>query len=426
MTYIYYIAIAIILALGLLTETKFPTKAGKITYLVICGILLAFIAGVRYETGHDYYSYLGVYTNICNADMSQFFSYGKEPGFFLWCKLLSLFSTHFQWFYIATAVLTTALIMIYIYRESTSPTVSVFIYVTFTFYYWSLNLVRQSLAAAISIFSIQFIKKKKLVPFLLVVLLAASFHKSALIMLPVYFIAQIKFGWKPVTIFGAAAVVAYIFAPNIVAFVGKYLYNGAYSIGSYYAQGASILYGILPVFVFAAAWCFKKKYVGTDATNSVDLNLLFYASVISLFITRVFIVERFAFYMFLPAIVIIPNMLATLKISPETAEKIDCIKNEIKSSKGTQLKAKQNELAKLNSLAKDAKIFYGFAIGCVIFVGLMYHMFALYTQFHGIEDYHWIFDKPAHTEFSYKRDRDGTHDLLLELDGYPTTDNSLT
>ncbi len=416
MTYIYYIMMAVILVLGFLLSYKGQTKRKNLIFLGISFVMLAGIAAIRYEVGDDYYNYMMIFNRVKDMPLTDCFTYNQEPGFFLWCKLIQLFTVNFQWFYVASTVVTTALVLLFIYKESKLPALSVYLYMSMMFYYWSLSLMRQIFAAAICVLSVKYIREKKFIPFLLIVLLAASFHKSALIMLPVFFIAQIKFNWKSVSILGGAALIGFIFAPNIMQFATKIL-NSAYTDASKYAHGTAIVYGIFPTLVFIAAWCFKKKLLDQDPTNNIYLNLMFYAAVISLFIARVFIVERFAVYCFLPAIVLLPNMVMTLQAPQEKLKAIEDAKAEQKHLKGTALKVKQQELARLSGEVKDSRVFFGFAAGCVIVITLFYHLFGFSNNFYKVQNYQTIFNKQPTAKFTTQRQMNKDY---LDSIGYPS------
>ncbi len=414
MTYIYYLQILVLLALGFFLMFKGQTKAKDLIFLGVAFLTLSTISAIRYEVGDDYYNYLNIFLEVKNSGFETVFSGRREPGFALLNKLFSMVNGNFQNFYVLCALLTTGLVLLFIYQESKLPFISVFLYISMMFYYWSLSLLRQILAASLCALSVRFIRKKKFIPFLILVLLAGSVHYSALILLPAYFLAQIKFNWKSFAVLGGVALAGFIFAPQVVSIITQYVYKG-YSDGIF-SQGSSIWYGIFPSFVFAAAWCFKGNLIKQDETNNIYLNFMFYAAVFSLFVARVFILERFAVYFFLPSIVLIPNMVYTLRAPDEKLKKIGEVKGELKTLKGGQLKTKQQELGKLNAEIKDSKIFFGFALGCVITITMLYHFYGFSKGFYHIQDYNTIFNKKPKSSFVGARYR---HREYLASIGYP-------
>ena len=68
---------------------------------------------------------------------------------------------------------------------------ALFFYFTTLYFFLSLNVLRQTLVFSIFIFSIKYIKEKKFICYLISCLLASLFHKSALILIPVYFLSYV-------------------------------------------------------------------------------------------------------------------------------------------------------------------------------------------------------------------------------------------
>ncbi|MFA9381140.1 MAG: EpsG family protein [Acetanaerobacterium sp.] len=401
MTTIYYAVLAVLLLVGIPLYHTGQTRGKTLLFLGISLVLLAGVSAVRYEVGDDYYNYMNIFATVRKLPFSDLFSQ-REPGFFLLNKLVLLFTGHFQWFYAFMAFVTTALVLLFIYRESKIPFLSVFLYVSMMLYYWSLSLIRQMLAAAVCALCVRYIRDRRPLPFLLLVLAAASIHNSALIMLPVYLIAQIPFHWKSVTVICAISLVGFIAAPSIVAFITQYIYTG-YTPDAHFGQGSALIYGIFPTFVFAAAWCFKKNLLRQDPSNNVYLNLMLYAAIISLFIARVYIVERFAVYFFLPSIVLIPNMLATLLPSDAALAAAEKAWQALKTLVGTQHHSARRGLRAQLEKIKDARLYFGFAVGCVITITLLYHLFGISHGFFGVKDYQTIFSKQPTERFAASR-----------------------
>ncbi len=415
MTGVYYAVMGALLVLGVLLYCFGQSKRKSQLFLLLSLLLLSVVSAVRYEVGDDYYNYMHMFDTVRSLPVTDCFSYQKEPGFFLLIKLVALFTNHFQWFYAFIAIITTLLVLLFVYKESKLPFLSVYLYMTMLFYYWSLSLIRQLLAASVCTLAIRYIRQRSVLPYLLLVAAAASIHNSALIMLPVYLVAQIPFHYKSFLIVCSIFIVGYIAAPRILQFVTHYIYQG-YSPDSMFGQSSALVYGIFPSFVFAAVWCFKKPLLRQSPDNNVYINLMMYAAVFSLFIARVYIVERLAIYFFLPAIALIPNMLCTLL--PSEHELIDYnlsrAKNRLLTGSKTHKKSKQHKEQLLRM--KDAKVLFGFAVGFTIFVTLLYHLFAFSQGFYRVQDYQTIFNKNPTERFSEARKLYSPY--LAEI-GYP-------
>ncbi len=415
MTGVYYAVMGILLILGILLYRSGQTKPKTLLYLLFSLFLLAGVSGVRYEVGDDYYNYMHMFDTVQDLPVTECFSYQKEPGFFLLIKLVALFTNHFQWFYGFIAVLTTFLILLFVYRESRLPFLSVYLYITMLFYYWSLSLIRQLLAASVCTLAIRYIRLRRFLPYFLLVAVAASIHNSALIMLPLYLIAQIPFHYKSFLVVFAILLAGYIAAPSILTFITRYIYQG-YSPDSLYGQSSALIYGIFPSLVFAVVWCFKGRLLRQSPDNNVTINFMMYAALFSLFIARVYIVERLAVYFFLPAISLIPNMLCTLLPSEQELSEYNMAREKIRLLNGTQKQNKSKLLKEQLVRIKDAKVLFGFAVGCTIFIALLYHLFAFSQGFYHVQDYQTVFDKHPTERFSLAR---AQYSQYLSEIGYP-------
>lgn len=402
-----------LLALGIALYCTGQTKTKTLVFLFISLIVLAGISAIRYEVGDDYYNYMHIFIEVSDLSQSQ---HRYEPGFILLIKIVQLFTNHFQWFYAVVAFLTTALVMLLIFRESQLPFLSVVLYMTMLFYYWSLSLIRQLLAAVICSLGVRYIKKRRFLPYLMLVLIATSIHNSALIMLPFYLLAQIPFNYKTFLAVFAISLVGFIFAPSILEIVTQYVYQG-YSPDSPFGQGSSLIYGVFPFIAFLVVWSFKGRLLRKSRDNNVAINFMMYAAIISLFIARVYIVERLSIYFFLYAIVLIPNMLCTLLPSEKELSDYRIEREKLRLLKGTQKNVVRNKLKEQSTRVKDARILFGFAVGCTVFITLLYHLFALSQDFYHIKDYQTIFNKHPTERFAASRDL--YSEYLIEI-GYPT------
>ena len=112
------------------------------------------------------------------------------------------------------SVLTGALVFLAIYRQCKWPVLAAFLYVTTSNYFLSLNIVRQYLAVAFGLVSVEFVLRRKPFPFFACVLVGASFHPSALVLLPLYFVGRIELRfWRSALLILAAVTVAPFAAP---------------------------------------------------------------------------------------------------------------------------------------------------------------------------------------------------------------------
>jgi hypothetical protein len=148
-------------------------------------LIFAIISGIRWNVGTDHLSYLSEYQSITKL-RNDFFDF--EYGFYLITYLLSIQNIHFSIYFGLLAFL--QLFFVY-YAFKNDRYILIFLGLIIVFggqYHLWMNGIRQSIAACIFVFSIQFIVSKSFIRYFATILLAVSFHKSALILIILYFI----------------------------------------------------------------------------------------------------------------------------------------------------------------------------------------------------------------------------------------------
>jgi transmembrane protein EpsG len=66
------------------------------------------------------------------------------------------------------------------------------LYSAMFYHFFSITGTRQTIATAASFWGFDFIKKKKLLPFIILIMLASTIHRSVLLFLPFYFLINLK------------------------------------------------------------------------------------------------------------------------------------------------------------------------------------------------------------------------------------------
>lgn len=148
--------------------------------------IFSLVIGLRYYVGGDYVGYLDDYNSFNTANPYSDSRY--ELGYHSLMYFLKLLSLSFPFLFITVSFLQ----ILFIYKWARNykyllPWV-VFFYFTTLYLFESMNVMRQALAFSILLFSTIYIQKSQLIRFLMLVILAASFHKSALFFIIFYFL----------------------------------------------------------------------------------------------------------------------------------------------------------------------------------------------------------------------------------------------
>ncbi|MCL2697124.1 MAG: EpsG family protein [Oscillospiraceae bacterium] len=153
----------------------------KKRYLIFVFTLAALAAALRgISVGADTRQFAGAYVEIGYLSWDRAFTLRYEPGFIILCKLLNFISSDYQLLFIVTSAFITFSFARFIYKNSDNIVISTVVFFCM-FFAQSMNLMRQYIAVGILLFGLEFLKRKKYNRFLLFVLLAASFHYSAIV-----------------------------------------------------------------------------------------------------------------------------------------------------------------------------------------------------------------------------------------------------
>ena len=174
---IYYGLLLFIVA-SFVIQKKYSVKLRKKRvdreiFIFVAWLLLSSVAGFRaYRVGTDTLTYVAIYNNKSD-DM--------EIGFSWLIQLLHELALKPTAFLFACALITNGLVLIAISRLSDNVWLSVYLYITLYYYFNSFNAMRQYIAVSILLNAFYYASKKRWGPYSVLLIIAISFHSSALI-----------------------------------------------------------------------------------------------------------------------------------------------------------------------------------------------------------------------------------------------------
>ena len=148
--------------------------------------LLAIFAILRYNFGNDYRAYMENHTwirngmeNPFNGEISFYYLNKFTPNFYLLVAITSVF-----FIYVIYKLIASNLDGLYVQLALVIFLINPYLFLM------NLSAIRQCIAMCIFIIATKYIQKRNLLKYLLLILLAVTFHTSALILFPVYFIVN--------------------------------------------------------------------------------------------------------------------------------------------------------------------------------------------------------------------------------------------
>lgn len=174
------------LALG-----ELNTKGKRKAYLTLAGgccVLVLGLCGYENDYATDVAVYQRLFTQVAGADWEDIFQVNTrlEPGYILFNKLLSCISEDPQIIVFAEALISVVCACVFIYDSTDLVFESFFFYVTLGSMTFAMTAFRQTFAISLCLLSLCALRRKRPIPFVLLVLLATTFHRTALIFLCAY------------------------------------------------------------------------------------------------------------------------------------------------------------------------------------------------------------------------------------------------
>lgn len=380
---VYYGLLALILALGFFLGRSGKRDWKKAVYTVIITAALTLAAGLRYGIGFDYFHYTPLFLEIEQTPWGGLLSLKTEIGFSLLTKALMLVSADIRFLYFCYALMMMALVGLCVFRGSEMPWLSFFCFVTLSFLAASMNLLRQTMAAFVFLQAIPSLKEKKIVPYMLLVLLAASIHKSALILIPVYFVAHLPLNRITGALYAAGTLLAFLFSDVAMRFVTQFVYKDYINFDIYY-RGSAFAFVMIPVLLSILAVLMKKRLCKLDESNLVYVNLMIYGGFFSLMVVRHFILERFSTYFTIASILVLPLIVQCFlpkNLEPAVSD------GKFRSEKARLLLEKKQEKERV-------QIYYSIVTGLCA-VCFIHFLIGANYKFHNVYPYYSIFSEEA-------------------------------
>lgn len=178
-----------------------------------------------------------------------------EQGFVVFNKFVSIFSDIPQFFLAFIALVSFGLIGSVFYKYSDNLFLSIIIYVCLGLYVFSFSGIRQAIAFSITFYAFHFVVERRLLYFILAVLIATSMHKSAIVYFFVWPLWNIKLSGRNSIIMLVLLIVAIPFYRTLFSFIVPILFGEKYL--KYMNNGSAINLTLLYISFFLLSFVFK-------------------------------------------------------------------------------------------------------------------------------------------------------------------------
>ena len=241
--YWIYIILCVLMVASNFTSSK--EKENRL-YFLGCTFLIMLFASQDISVGGDNVEYLLQYNLIQDLTFGEMFTHKFEFGYVLLNRLLGVLFEGERILIVAIGLLIMLPFCRWMEKDSPKPIMALMAFLALGIYCHAIGLYRQVCAMAILTFSYQYIKERRFFSFLLVVLIAMTFHRTAAVFLLVYFAYVVPITKPVIGLAVAASLVLGVFGKPVVEFLGNFTH--ALPVLEY--DGGITMMIVLWVFVF--------------------------------------------------------------------------------------------------------------------------------------------------------------------------------
>ena len=282
-------------------------------YLMLLFLILVIPSVLRLYTGNDYYTYIEHFHDVrCGHYVVT------EPGFNILVKLVysALGGEYFLVIFGIFAVATVFFFIKAFYEQSCDMAISFFLFLALGLYFQSYNSVRYYLALAMGLYSLGFVKRKEWGKFVITVLAAALFHKTALVMLLLYPAAYIpwkKWYYAVLAALGVSGLVFKDLYMKLFVFLyPSYVNEEEYLNGDYFSiVNIARCLAVIALYIFV--YQFEKKELSQRPACALYLKMNILALLLYSCFSFVPFVSRIGYYLNVSQLLLIPELILCLK-----------------------------------------------------------------------------------------------------------------
>lgn len=278
-----------------------------VTCLIIFVLLFA-VSSLRLNVGNDYLNYV----ELMHLAYSRAYV-PTEVGFNVLARVI-YFLCGFENYVLIFAIFAFATIYFFMkamYEQSKWFTMSIVMFMLLGYYFQSLSTVRYYLALSIALYSVKYVINRDWPRFVLVTLMGSLFHKSLLLILLLYIVAQLN--WKRWMYVGLGILgVSCLFLKDYYLKIIIMLYP-SYKDTEYLEGGTSIVNIVRCVVILALSLWLYKDAIRDSRRNRFYFICNIMALVLYVFGSFIPVISRVGYYMTVTHLLFVPSLIMEIK-----------------------------------------------------------------------------------------------------------------
>lgn len=325
----YYILILVPAVFMVFTDhLTYKTRGFDFKKLILGSFFLLFfiiLACRGIEIGVDLDNYQEMFEMTLTRDFfASLDIYRVEIGYRILQYLVGLLTDDFRWVIVVVALFSTIPFWIMYQKESEYPYLTMILFVTVAPFAMFFSGLRQTCAMAFAVPIYYLIKNKKPVWFVIMVLIAALFHKSAIVMLAMYPLYHIKFGRNFAYFFMPITGLCILFNEQILRMVFDTFTEGYFDKYGEITNTGSYTMLILFVIFIVYSYVIPDEETIDDDTRGMR-NFLYFIIIVQSFAPVHTIAMRINYYYMLFLPILIPKIAASYDKSTKRLSELSLI-----------------------------------------------------------------------------------------------------
>lgn len=322
-----FLYVGIMVAFLGVSMVKFKTKKDRRVTLVLCLLVLLVLMAFKGATvGNDTPSYIRIYNNFKLENVWYNPEHRFEIGYQILCKLVIIFFDHHQFVFIFSAIICCFCLYKGLKSNSENIGFSLFLFVALRIFYFYLSGIRQAVAMSIIFMSYNQIKNKQYFKFVILVLIASTFHFFALTFLIAIPLSFMKFNVKNVCVILAGTLIFFVAFNYLLGlmllilpdYYSVYLQSEQFAgnnLANYVAvciKACFILLAMLSSYPTKQKLIIKReKLKPTD--KDLQMNMMLITLCISILAIRASVLDRIEGFFWIFSIITIPSIIRKSK-----------------------------------------------------------------------------------------------------------------
>lgn len=280
------------------------------TYMMAAFVILFLCSTFRFNVGNDYSQY------VETAHEASVGGYVVTEAGFNWLVRLVYGLCGFECYELVFAIFAFVTLVLFLkamYEQSVDFSFSFFLFMMLGMYFQTYNTVRYYLALAMALYATRYVLRRDFASFLLWIVLAAFFHKSVLLVLPLYWAAS--YIWKKWFIITCVIVSAVCMAAQKYVLKLALLLYPSYENTVFLEGGTSVVtlvrcMLVLALYIWYLAYCRKNDRLVENAGElRMYAQLNFLAVLCCVFFSFLPVLTRIVYYLSVNQLLMLPLML---------------------------------------------------------------------------------------------------------------------